>query len=190
VIDAARRQWHHDTEPLRTRHELAGAELTRRGLPRDPTPTPAEQLPLLDLPASGEAGEVGEAGRARERCGHTAATGSLAPVVGAAASGQTRVLDMTPDPRDVPAASALGSSTVPASQPGRTPITLAQALRQLDISTQLRPEHEQWTDAVPHFEHRTRGRGHDTAAEYLLRAHADAGTHQEHSHDLDLGTDY
>jgi hypothetical protein len=47
VITEDRRRWHHDTESDRTRYELAGDELTRRGLPRGPTPTEAQQLALL-----------------------------------------------------------------------------------------------------------------------------------------------
>lgn len=43
----ARQTWHTNTEPERTRYELASDELVRRGLPRDPTPQTSQQLALL-----------------------------------------------------------------------------------------------------------------------------------------------
>jgi len=47
VTADARQAWHTVTEPDRTRYELAGDELVRRGLPRDPIPQTADQLALL-----------------------------------------------------------------------------------------------------------------------------------------------
>lgn len=47
TVADARAVWHQRTEPERIRHHLAGDELARRGLPRDPTPEHSRQLALL-----------------------------------------------------------------------------------------------------------------------------------------------
>jgi conjugative relaxase-like TrwC/TraI family protein len=47
TVAAARQSWHERTEPQRTRHQFAGDELVRRGIPRDPTPEHTDQLALL-----------------------------------------------------------------------------------------------------------------------------------------------
>nr|WP_239028453.1 MobF family relaxase [Pseudonocardia acidicola] len=49
AINTARDQWFRDAAPARTRYEMAGDELVRRGLPRDPQPTVGEQTELFGV---------------------------------------------------------------------------------------------------------------------------------------------
>lgn len=193
IIDAARRQWHHDTEPVRMRSDQAGTELSRRGLPRDPIPEAAEQISLFTPPATRSESSVAlPASRAggRQGAGERAWPGPSA-VTGHAE--QNPLFTLSPNPRHVAAASALGQSSDGRASEGGAAVTLAQAMRQLEITADLRSRHSGWTDALDRLErqleHRAeRQRGHDTPQDYLRRSHAHELDHEiDHDHDLDQG---
>jgi hypothetical protein len=191
LIDAARRQWHHDTETTRTQFEHAGNELTRRGLLRDLTPEAVEQLPLLDVPATdAQAPVAGPADRQR-RQEPGAEIGSDASTALADQGRQTQLFTLTPDPRHLAATGALGATSDPAANSGRLPVTLAEALRHAEITTDLRAQHGRWAEALHQLADQTGShRDHDGPADYLRRSSDATDISHEHSQDLDLGAEY
>jgi conjugative relaxase-like TrwC/TraI family protein len=191
VIDAARRHWHHDTDTVRTRFEHAGNELDRRGLPRDLTPNAAQQPPLLDVPAGRELSTGGSAQKQRQPA-PAVAVGSDTAEPAVEESRQTELFALAPDPRDLAATSPLRQTTEPGIS-GRAAVTLAEALRHAEITTDLRAQHGRWTDALDQLEQQTLShRDHDEHAGYQRRSRdtAEVEVGQDHDHGLDLGAEY
>ncbi|MGQ0480399.1 MAG: MobF family relaxase [Pseudonocardia sp.] len=195
VIDAARRQWHRDTDTIRTQFEHAGIELDRRGLPRDLTPAAAEQPPLLDVPHNDREPSAGGSAQEQRRSApaepRARAGGRDAVDAAPKESWQTELFTLTPGPRDLAATSPLRHASKPATTSGCTPLTLADALRHAEITTDLRAHHGHWTDVLQQLERQTVGhRDHDGHADYQRRARDTAGLDQHHDQGLDLGADH
>jgi hypothetical protein len=183
AIDAARRQWHHTTQTARTRHDLAGRELVRRGLPRDPTPAPAEQLLLLDIsPAGGSHPTSDERGQ------------YPGPALAMRHPESRPLFDLAPRARDIASAQSLGES--PDATDSATS-TLGQAWQRVEILTDLHEQqHARWADTLAQITHQRTvhpGTGYPVSgyAGYLRRDTARDHTHNlDQDLDLDQGADY
>jgi hypothetical protein len=188
ILDAARRRWHHDTEPVRTRSEHAGIELSRRGLPRDHIPESAEQTSLFDPPTAHAESPVSVSTRQTSGPGAGEESGSALLPASTEQAGQALLFTLTPDPRDLAATSTLGSSSDTPAHSRGAPVTLAEALRQLEITADLRARHSRWTDALDQLEQQAgRHRGHDGPDDYLRRSRDARELQHELDQDLDQG---
>jgi hypothetical protein len=191
VIDVARRQWHHDTETVRTQFDHAGNELTRRGLPRDLAPESSEQLPLLDVPATDPQAPTADSAHMQQRPETAAETGADAPAALTDEAQQAHLFTLEVDPRDVAATSALRESDDPAACAGRAPVTVADARHHAEVSTDLCAQHARWTAALERLERESvSDDDHHRQHDYLLRSNDVAEVDQEHSRDLDLGAEH
>jgi conjugative relaxase-like TrwC/TraI family protein len=167
TIDTARRHWHANTEPLRTRYEHAGDELARRGLPRDLAPPPVEQLRLLDTEH-----RPPDADSRHDRLTETTdATHRDHPRHDPRHDSQAPLLAPTVNARDIAAAQPLrvtGNDTGDDAAADSRGTTLAEACRQARIST-LRAQRRHWT----------------VAAEQLLSERDSLDAHEDYGNDAD-----
>jgi conjugative relaxase-like TrwC/TraI family protein len=206
AIAAARQTWYHDTEPDRLRAALAGDELLRRGLPRDPTPTPeAEQLTLL-APRTRVPARTGDLVPA------THPTVELSSTVADTHTGgnQQQLFPLAATARDLAAAGPLSTpdhTLDPAPEfivvgrdrrgPGRD--SLGDARRHADILTALRAALPRWRETIEHIHtaaaaHHSDHR-HEPELAYYTRRRAHPGVRElelvgEHTADDDLGAGY
>jgi conjugative relaxase-like TrwC/TraI family protein len=137
TIDTARRQWHQDTEALRTRYEHAGDELTRRALPRDLAPKPAEQLHLF---ADADSEHNADSGHERLADTHNVS------IADRTEREQQLLLMLTPVAGDAAAAQPLRTTPDAAEDPRS--LSLAGAYRKAEISSALRAQRRAWTAAI------------------------------------------
>jgi hypothetical protein len=163
IIATARERWHHESEQARTRHILAGQELTRRGLPVEALAEAVEQTALFDIPDPADPGDrrrLGSRGQRHE------AVDTVDAVEAALAMARGEIhqpgrLDAGFDPHqpalfpthpravDVAAAQPLRAPTRPNSANDTDdPLSLAQARRQAEIITELRAEQNRWIAAL------------------------------------------
>jgi hypothetical protein len=166
VIAAARDQWHHNTETLRTRHHLASQELARRGLPTEPVVDLGEQAALFDIAepdptirpqaATGRRQRPPSLTAQAEAAVETALAATQAALHRIAAHGigidpsQAALFPASPDPADSAAAEPLREPEAPLEGAPNEPqlVTLAQARRHAEISAELRAERDHWATAL------------------------------------------